>query len=464
MEIEKIVSIHSQQKEFFASHATLPLSYRTAALRSLKERLVAFEPRLLQAMQADMGKPWFEAATAEIWAVQEELDYTLRHLTGWVRPRRVRTPLLHAPASSAIHPEPFGQVLIISPWNYPYLLLMSPLIGALAAGNVALLKPSEHAPRTAAVIEELVNGSFDPGLAHVINGGVEVARNLLSLPYDYIFFTGGTRVGRLVMKAAAEHLTPVTLELGGKSPVIVDASADLEVAASRIVWGKFFNAGQTCIAPDYVLAHASIRAKLVERMVRKTREYYGEDPSVSPHLARIINGHHFNRLKKLIDPQKVVYGGQAKDHQHYIAPTILDPVSPGDLVMEEEIFGPILPVLEYNSLEEAMRIVQLHPNPLALYLFTRDKRVEELVVSQVSFGGGCINDVVSHFANSDLPFGGRGSSGMGRYHGRHTFETFTHYKSILRRSLKPDVPLRYPPNRISERVMRVIFTIACWLG
>jgi acyl-CoA reductase-like NAD-dependent aldehyde dehydrogenase len=266
------------------------------------------------------------------------------------------------------------------------------------------------------------------------------------------------------MKAAAEHLTPVTLELGGKSPVIVDASADLEVTASRLVWGKFFNAGQTCIAPDYVLAHRSIRAELVERMACKVREFYGDDPFTSPHLARIINGHHFNRLVDMIDPAKVVCGGLSRVHQHYIAPTILQGVTPTDAVMEEEIFGPILPVLDYDTLDEALAVIQQHPNPLALYLFTRDKKMEKQVISQVPFGGGCVNDVVSHFANGDLPFGGRGASGMGRYHGKQTFATFTHYKSLLRRGLRPDVPLRYPPYTIREQVMRVVFAIASWLS
>lgn len=298
---------------------------------------------------------------------------------------------------------------------------------------------------------------------HVINGGVETSQALLHLSFDYIFFTGGTRVGKLVMKAAAEHLTPVTLELGGKSPAIIDSSADLEVAASRLVWGKFYNAGQTCIAPDYLLVHYSVHTELVKRMVEKITSFYGSDPQKCPDLARIIDSCHFKRLRALVDPQKVVYGGQMDEKARYIGPTILDGVSVNDPVMQEEIFGPILPVLTYETLEEAFAIIQKHPNPLALYIFTRNKAVERRVISEVPFGGGCVNDVISHFASSEIPFGGRGASGMGSYHGKHTFNTFTHSKSIIRRANRPDISLRYLPYRIENRVMRVIFAIANWL-
>lgn len=461
--MDNLSAVVAQQTAYFATQATKPATARLKVLTTMKQRILAYEPRLISAMQADMGKPETEAATAEVWYVLEEIDYAVKNLRRWMKPQKKRTPVLHMVASSAVHPEPLGRVLIISPWNYPFLLLFSPLVGALAAGNVAILKPSEKAPHTAAVIEELINGCFEPGLMRVVTGEADTARALLELPFDHIFFTGGTEVGRLVMKAAAEHLTPVTLELGGKSPVIVDESADLDVAASRITWGKFYNAGQTCIAPDYLLVHRSIHAGLVERLGAKIAEFYGCEPQNSPDLARIITDGHFNRLAGLIDPAKVKYGGRMDAGTRYIAPTVMDNVTLDDRVMEEEIFGPILPVIPYDSIEEVFSIIRQHPNPLALYLFTRDKNVERRVIREIPFGGGCVNDVISHVLHSEIPFGGRGTSGMGSYHGKHTFDTFSHNKSIIRRSTRLDPPLRYPPYRIKQGVMRVIFTIANWL-
>jgi aldehyde dehydrogenase (NAD+) len=463
MNLAEIKWFQQEQKQYFARQATKPLAARVAVLKALKQCILDYETRLVAAMQADMGKPETEAATAEIWNVVKEIEYTLQHLRSWTKPRRKRTPLMHLWASSTIYPEPYGQVLIMAPWNYPILLLFSPLVGALAAGNCALLKPSELAPQTAGIIEELINQHFDPGILRVVNGGVETAQALLSLPFDSIFFSGGTNVGKLVMKAAAEHLTPVTLELGGKSPAIVDESADLEVAASRLVWGKFLNAGQTCIAPDYLLVQNSVRADLVSLLIEKTKAYYGHDPQKSPDLARVINTLHHRRLSALIDYKKVVHGGQVDEATCYIAPTIMDQVSLEDAIMGEEIFGPILPVISFETLDEAISIIQHYPNPLALYLFTRNPAVEKRIISEVPFGGGCINDVISHIANYEIPFGGRGTSGMGAYHGRHSFETFSHFKSIIRRANRPDLPLRYPPYRIENRVMRLIYSIASWL-
>src|SRR5574340_10795 len=455
--------IHQQQKEYFATHATKPMAARVAALTTLKQVIREYEPRLIQAMAEDFGKPEIESATAEIWAVLKEIDYILKNLKRWMRPRRARTPLLHTWAASYIHSEPYGQVLIIAPWTYPFLLLFSPLLGAVAAGNVAILKPSEHAPNTAAVIEDMINPHFDPGLLHVINGGVETSQALSHLPFDYIFFTGSTRVGKLVMKAAAEHLTPVTLEMGGKSPALVDATADLEIAATRIVWGKFYNAGQTCIAPDYLLVHRSVHDELMSLMLKKVTDFYGADPLNNPDLSRIIDCRHFRRLRARVDPAKVVYGGRWDEHTRSFAPTIMDGVAGDDPVMQEEIFGPILPVLTYDTLDEAFAVIHQHPNPLSLYVFTRDKAVERQVINEVPFGGGCVNDVISHFVSTEIPFGGRGASGMGSYHGKRTFDTFSHNKSIIYRANRPDVRIRYPPYRIGTRAMRVIFAIANWL-
>jgi aldehyde dehydrogenase (NAD+) len=312
-------------------------------------------------------------------------------------------------------------------------------------------------------MEEMINQHFDSKILRVINGGVETAQDLLKIPFDYIFFTGGTKVGKLVMKAAADHLTPVTLELGGKSPAIVDETADLDVAASRIVWGKFFNAGQTCIAPDYVLAQEIIYSDLIHRLKEKIIDYYGIEPQKSADFARIINDKHFSRLQNLINPEKVVHGGQVESSTRYIAPTILEKVDLDDAVMNEEIFGPILPVLMYRNFEQAFDIIQKHPNPLALYLFTRNKNTEKRVISEVPYGGGCINDVISHNFNEMLPFGGRGTSGMGAYHGEYSFNTFSHDKSILHRKNWPDFSIRYPPHKVENRLMRVFFKIASWL-
>ncbi len=463
MDTRVFKQIYNQQKGYFNSQATKSYDQRVKVLNDLKAQILKYESRIIQAMQADMAKPETEAAGGEIWFVVEEIEYTLRHLKRWMKPQRKRTPLLHFRASSAIYPEPFGQVLIISPWNYPFNLLFSPLVGALAAGNTAILKPSELAPNTAEVIEEMVNNHFDPGLIRVVNGGVETAEMLLSFPFDYIFFTGSPRVGKLVMKAAAEHLTPVTLELGGKSPAVVDASADLEVAASRIVWGKYFNAGQTCIAPDYVLVEKNIHAAFILRMKEKIHAYYCKNPQNSPDLARIINQGHFKRLVGLLDADKVVHGGQTDAETLYIAPTILDQVDMEDAIMGEEIFGPILPVLPYENLDEALAMIKMNPNPLALYLFTRDKSVEKRIIAEVPFGGGCINDTFSHVFNEEIPFGGRGKSGMGAYHGKYSFDTFSHFKSIIHRKNWPDIAMRYPPYKIKNKIMRKVFKIASWL-
>lgn len=463
MESNEIRQIYNQQKEYFNSQATKSYQKRVAALEDLKAVIQQYESRLIKAMQADMAKPETEAAGGEIWYVLEEIDYTLRHLKRWMKPKRKRTPLLHFRASSVIYPEPFGQVLIIAPWNYPFNLLFSPLVGALAAGDTAILKPSELAPQTAKVVEEMIHAKFDAGLLRVVNGGVETAKALLSLPFDYIFFTGGSRVGKIVMKAAAEHLTPVTLELGGKSPAIVDASADLEVAASRIVWGKFFNAGQTCIAPDYVLVEKSVHSDLISKFKQRILTYYGENPQNSPDYARIINQEHFKRLVGLIDPQKTIHGGQVDAEKRFIAPTILDRVTLEDAVMGEEVFGPILPIIPYEKLDDALALIQQNPNPLALYLFTRDPAVEKRIIAEVPFGGGCINDVISQVMNEEIPFGGRGMSGMGSYHGKYSFDTFSHDKSIIHRKNWPDVAVRYPPYGVDKKIMRRFFKIASWL-
>lgn len=460
MDLSIIEKLFYSQREYFQEQNTRSFDQRVATLKQLKELILNYESRLVKAMQEDMGKPEIEAAGGEIWFVLEEIDYTLRRLKKWMRPQRKRTPILHFPAKSKIYAEPYGQVLIIAPWNYPFNLLFSPLVGAIAAGNTAILKPSELAPKTAAVVEDMVTSRFDPRVIAVINGGVETTQALLSLAFNYIFFTGSPKIGKIVMKAAAEHLTPVTLELGGKSPAIVDESADLDIAARRIVWGKFFNAGQTCIAPDYVLVHQLVHDQLIQKMKDVIKTFYGENPQNSPDLTRIINESHFKRLAGLIDPQKVVLGAETDPEQRYIAPTILDQVSMEDAVMEEEIFGPILPVLTYHLLQDAMQIIQQHPDPLALYLFTGNKETENKVITEIPFGGGCVNDTFSHVFNEKIPFGGRGNSGMGAYHGKFSFDTFSHQKSVVFRRNWLDLPMRYPPYKISYAWMKKLFRIA----
>jgi len=460
MGLAPVEEIFYSQKKFFVKQKTKTYAERIAILKQLRELILRYEARLVAAMQADMAKPEIEAAGGEIWFVLEEIDYALKHLKKWMKARREPTPLLHFRSKSMIYPEPYGQVLILAPWNYPFNLLFSPLVGAIAAGNTAILKPSELAPVTAKVVEEMINSHFDAGIIKVLIGGVDTAQALLAFPFDYIFFTGSPKVGKLVMKAAAEHLTPVTLELGGKSPVIVDESADLGIAAKRIAWGKFFNAGQTCIAPDYVLVNRKVHDQLLQKLKEVIETFFGENPQNSPDFARIINKSHFQRLTGLIDAEKRVVGGQVNQEKLYIAPTIMTQVTMDDPIMQEEIFGPILPILAYDNLDEAMQMIQKHPNPLALYLFTNDKTIENKILSEVPFGGGCVNDTFSHVFNEKIPFGGRGTSGMGAYHGKFSFDTFSHYKSVLHRKNWPDIAMPYPPYNIKYDLMKKLFKIA----
>lgn len=459
----EVENAFQMQKTYYQTGTTLDYAYRVQMLRSLKSQIEKYEDAILKALNEDLKKPLMEAYGGEIAFVYEEIDYTLRHLKRWMKAKRKRTPILHFPANSRVYSEPYGSVLILAPWNYPFQLVISPLIGALAAGNCAVLKPSELAPHTAEVLAEMINSHFDPRALQVINGGVETAQALLQQPFDYIFFTGGTRVGKIVMKAAAEHLSPVTLELGGKSPAIVEASADLEVAARRVVWGKFFNAGQTCIAPDYVVVQKNVKDKFINLLTETIKSFFGENPAQSPDYARIINDNHFDRLRQLIDSQKIAYGGESDPDTRYIAPTILDDVSLEDAVMEEEIFGPILPVMTFENLEEVEHIIRQRPNPLALYLFTSDRTVEKKVFEHIPFGGGCLNDTLSHVFNEEMPFGGRGQSGMGAYHGKTSFLTFSHQKSVVRRKFRPDFDVRYPPYKMSSRALKFMMKIAGWL-
>lgn len=442
---ETAAAVLSRQRDYFASGATRPYAYRLQALQNLRLAVRRREADILSALRRDLGKSFAEGYMTEAGLVLEELSFAIKRLRGWMKPKRVPTPLTHFPAASRVYPEPVGTVLILSPWNYPFQLTMSPLVGAIAAGCTAVVKPSAYAPVTAGVIQELLADCFAPAYIQTVAGGRRENAELLDLPFDYIFFTGGPAVGKLVLEAAAKRCTPVTLELGGKSPCIVDRTANIPLAARRICFGKFLNAGQTCVAPDYVLVQEEIRERLMAETVSCIRTFFGEHPLACGDYPRIVNRKHFDRLTGLLEGQPVYYGGETDPDSLRIAPTLLDRPSPDAPVMAEEIFGPILPVLSFRELPEAEAFVRARPKPLALYLFSADKPVQNRLMDRLSFGGGCVNDTVLHLATPYMGFGGVGASGMGQYHGKKSFDTFTHYKSVLRQSGRLDLPVRYPP-------------------
>ncbi|MBO9540772.1 aldehyde dehydrogenase [bacterium] len=433
------------QRAFFRSGKPHEPEFRMESLRRLQGALQRHEKALLDALRADLGKSEAEGYLTEVGFVLQEVRHTLKHLPRWVRPRRVPTPLVFQPARQRLYYEPLGATLIMAPWNYPVGLTLSPLVGAIAAGNTVVLKPSELAPASSRAIAELVRDAFDPAHVSVVEGGKEVSQALLAETWDHIFFTGGTGIGRIVAKAAAEHLTKVTLELGGKSPAIVTAQARLDVAARRIAWGKFTNAGQTCVAPDYLLVEARVYAPFLAELKAAIRAMYGENPATSPDYGRIINGAHFERLKGLITPEALILGGEHDAQARYIAPTLLGDVPATHPAMQDEIFGPILPVLKVPDLEAAIARISEHPNPLALYVFSEDRREQQRVIARVPFGGGCVNHTIVHLADPNLPFGGRNQSGLGAYHGEHSFEVFSHRKAVHEAATWLDPTLKYPP-------------------
>lgn len=436
-----------RMRRFFASGQTQDCGFRMDSLRRLRRGIAENEPVLLEAMRQDLGKSSFEAYECELLSVYREIDEAIRRLRGWSKPRRVKTPWYHFPAASRLLPEPLGVSLILSPWNYPFLLAVSPLVAAVAAGCCAVVKPSEDAPHTASALESLLAGCFAPEHVVCMQGGVAESERLLALPFDKIFFTGSPRVGRIVMQAAARNLTPVTLELGGKSPCIVDETADLALAAKRIVWGKTLNAGQTCVAPDYLLVHRSVKDALLQKLTEQTPVFYGARPLENDEYPRIINKRQFDRLVGLLEagrPQ-IVCGGGYDAARLKIEPTVFADLPPAHPLMEEELFGPLLPVLSVDSVQQALDYIAARPKPLALYLFTNDAARKKQVPRAAHFGGCCINDTVLHVSNHYLPFGGVGESGMGRYHGRRGFEAFSHEKAVLTNRCFPDLPVRYPP-------------------
>ena len=441
-------------RDFFATGVTRPLAFRREQLQKLSATLQQHEPVILAALQADLGKSPYQSLSSELGLVRAEINHALRNLSGWAAPSKRRTPWFVAPARGWVQPEPFGVALIVGPWNYPVQLLLSPLVSAIAAGNAVIVKPSELAPHTAEALTDLVAATFPPEYITAINGGSEVAEALLQEKFDKIFFTGSARVGRLVMAAAARHLTPLTLELGGKCPAIVCADAKVELAARRIAWGKFLGAGQTCVAPDHVHIHRRVRERFLQALKKALREFYGADPRRCDDYGRIVNRKHFDRLLGYLDHGKIFHGGESDAQELYLAPTILTEVRPDAPVMQEEIFGPVLPVLEFDDLAEVVTQLQAAPAPLALYLFTEDRAVEEKIIREVRSGGVCVNDVISQMIGTGLPFGGLGESGFGSYHGRAGFDAFSHQRSVLRRGTWLDLPFRYPPARLANTTLK----------
>lgn len=439
-------TILARQHEFFASGTTLPISFRIEQLKKWKSLINAHEVEIIAALKQDLHKATTESLLTEIIMVTDEIDFIIKNLQTWARPQKAKSPFPNCwPGRSLIHYEPYGSVLVIAPWNYPFLLALQPLIGAICAGNCVILKPSEIATHTQDLIYNLISKNFPSEYIAAIKAGPEEMPAILQEKFDYIFFTGGTQTGKAIMSAAAQHLTPVTLELGGKSPCIIDETADLDFTARRIIWGKFINAGQTCIAPDYLLVQQTQKDALVQKLIAVIKHFYGDTPETSSSYPRIINAKHFHRLARLMQNGKIIHGGKINEDDLFIEPTLIDDVKWDDAIMQEEIFGPLLPIITYDKLDDVIKLVNSRPKPLALYLFTCSKANENQVINHISFGGGCINDCLLQIANNHLPFGGVGSSGIGAYHGKYSFETFSHRKGVFKKTMRLDFRLEYPP-------------------
>lgn len=452
-EIRQIVE---NQRTYFYTGATLPLSHRIEALKKIQSYILTHEAEIGKAIRKDLGKSDFESYMCETGLVLSEITYMLKHIRSFAKEKNVLTPLAQFHSRSFKKPSPYGVALIMSPWNYPFLLTIDPLIDALAAGNTVVLKPSAYSPYTSAVIQSMIEECFDTRYVAVITGGRAENTCLLNEHFDYIFFTGSQTVGKEVMRHAAAHLTPVTLELGGKSPCIVEESANIKLAARRIVFGKYLNCGQTCVAPDYIYCDRKIKDQLLAEIKRQIKRQFRSEPLTNKNYGKIINEKHFDRITKLIDSSKVVFGGKFDRTTLKIEPTVMDHVTFDDAVMQEEIFGPILPILTYDSLDQAIHKINSMPHPLALYVFTSDKTAARKVTARCGFGGGCINDTIIHLATSEMGFGGFGESGMGSYHGKDGFRTFSHYKSIVDKKTWLDLPMRYQPYRkINEKLIHL---------
>lgn len=446
-------------KAFFNTQQTKDISFRKEQLKKLSKAIKSYESDILEALYTDLGKNKVEAYATEIGITLKSIKNARKELKNWTKTKNVDTPLYLFPTKSYIKKEPYGTVLIIAPFNYPFQLVFEPLIGAIAAGNTAIIKPSELTPNVARVIKRLINETFDANYIEVIEGGIEETQTLIHLPFDYVFFTGSENVGKIVYQAASENLVPVTLELGGKSPVIVDETANIKVASERICFGKFTNAGQTCVAPDYILVHESVKDDLITALSKTLREFYGQNIQQSPDYGRIVNLKHYHRLTSLLNSAQmnIVFGGHSDEGERYIEPTLLDHVTNDSAIMQEEIFGPILPILTYQSLDEAIAFIHQRPKPLSLYLFSEDENATQRVINELSFGGGAINDTLMHLANPKLPFGGVGASGMGRYHGKYSFDTFTHEKSYIFKSTRLESGVHLPPYKGKFKYIKAFF-------
>lgn len=449
-----IQDLIQSQRLFFTEHITREIPFRLCALDRLQEGIRNYEPVLTEALRNDLGKSAFESYASEIGLILREIKSAKKHLAGWSKEKKCPTPLFMAGSKSFVHPEPYGVVLIIAPWNYPVQLTLSPLIGAIAAGNCAIVKPSPDAPCTSDVLTRLIDECFESEYIAVTATDAHTTEMLLQERFDYIFYTGGVRFGKSVMEAAARHLTPVTLELGGKSPCIVDDDADLPVAARRIVWGKLLNCGQTCVAPDYLMVHSTIKDRLIDAIRQEIARQYGEDPRLSPDYPRIVNRRHIDRLLPLLKDGDIVCGGTADPDERYIAPTLIENVRPGSPLLTDEIFGPILPVIPFDDIDDCVEYINTHEKPLALYYFTRSKKRARYMIQHTSSGGVCINDTISHVVNPDLPFGGIGNSGIGQYHGRYSFETFSHPKSVVKTTTAFNIGLKFAPYTQKLRMLK----------
>lgn len=453
MDISKLIQ---SQRVFFNSDVTKDVRFRKDALNRLYEAIVINEENILKALKEDLNKSSFEGYMSEIGIVRDEIRHFIKHLSKWSKPKRVTTPLAQFPSKSYIMSEPYGVVLIMAPWNYPFQLCIEPLIGAIGAGNCAVIKPSAYAPATSKIIAQIIEKIFPSDYVAVVQGGRKENSELLENRFDYIFFTGSTNVGKTVMEAASKHLTPISLELGGKSPAIVDKSADIPLFAKRIAFGKYLNAGQTCVAPDYVLVHESIKNEFVEALKISIKDFFGDNPMLNDNLPKIINEKHFLRLLDLMKDEKIVIGGRNDKTRLFIEPTVVTDITYDSAIMQEEIFGPILPILTYTDINDVISDLKTREKPLALYVFSTNSYIQRKITENLSYGGGCINDTIVHLATSKMGFGGVGYSGMGAYHGKFSFDTFTHYKGILNKAIWLDLPMRYHPyNEKNYKMIRM---------
>ncbi|WP_217586647.1 aldehyde dehydrogenase [Lentibacillus saliphilus] len=452
-----MTTIHNiviQQHDYFHSGETRAYAYRAAQLKALRKMLKKNEPSIYQALKKDLNKSAHETLTTELGILYAEIDFTLKHLKSWMKPVKVDAPITHKGTESMIHKDPYGVCLIIAPWNYPLQLAIAPMIGAIAAGNCIVLKPSEHATATSTLLHDMITSTFDPAYITVFEGDKDVSQELMKESFDYIFFTGSTAVGKKIMQQASEQLTPVTLELGGKSPAIVDKDANLTLSAKRIAWGKYTNAGQTCVAPDYVYVHADIEKRFIKKLKKQIIALYGKQPLENDDYVKIINKTHLHRLEAFLYKGTIVHGGHLDERTEQIEPTVIKDVSWDDPIMQEEIFGPILPIMTFTELDTIVDQIARNDHPLALYYFGEKEAAQNKVVSRVQFGGGSINDTLYHLANPHLPFGGIGTSGIGAYHGKHSFDTFSHDKSIMKQTTAFDLPFRYPGSKLSHSIVK----------